>query len=299
MSGTEIDLQLAYFGRGLSKERLTAINAALPDTRAFRLAALTFNPSFIAMECAPGSGRERLPTAAICLQDVAHALSEARYAEAQASLALEVWRLPGGSLRVAIAQAQYYCADAAHRLYAAGEHIATAILCIRDLDEKALNPGKVERAVSLQARLARHLKTMRPSDPITAAVLKLGATQAWRRSIEYRGDWVHDQAPILDGIGQLFDRHATRWHTMRGPDGAEIGHQLSVGGGDPSESTIDAVLSDAVAATAAFLELTAVVVEEYVTTLAAIGVRVNIPRGQTSITIFSAADDTPDDATAD
>jgi hypothetical protein len=299
MSTIDADLELAYFGRGLSRERLTAINAALPDTRSFRLATLTFNPSFIAMECPPGSGRERIPIAAICLQDAAHALSEARYAEAQASVALEVWRFTGGSLRIAIAQAQYYCADAAHRLYAAGEHIATAILCIRDLDAKALNPGKVERAVSLQARLARHLKTTRPSDPITAAVVKLGATEAWRRSIEYRGDWVHDQAPILEGVGQSFDRHAKRWQTMHGADGAEIGHQLSVGGGDPSENTIETVLSDAVDATAAFLELTGVVVEEYVAALATIGVRVNLAQGQTSVTIFSAADDAPDDATAD
>lgn len=138
MSSIDDELELAYFGRGLTRERLTAINGTLPDTRAFRHATWTFDPNFIAMECPPRSGRERIPTAAICLQDAAHALSEARYAEAQASVGLEIWRSPGGNDRVGVAQAQYYCADATHRLYAAGEHIAAAILHIRDLDRKDL-----------------------------------------------------------------------------------------------------------------------------------------------------------------
>ena len=58
-----------------------------------------------------------------------------------------------------------------------------------------------EKAVSLQTRLAKHLKTMRPTDPITTAALKLGATESWQQSIEYRGDWVDAQTPILEGIG--------------------------------------------------------------------------------------------------
>src|ERR1051325_1720109 len=131
MSSTiDSELEITYFGRGLPSGRLEEINATLPNTRAFRVATLTFDPSFIAMQCEPGSGREQTPVAAICLQDTAHALSEARYAEAQASIALELWRSFSGNERVAVAQAQYYCADATHRLYAAGEHTARAILCI-------------------------------------------------------------------------------------------------------------------------------------------------------------------------
>lgn len=112
MSTIDADLELAYFGRGISREQLVAINAKLPDTRAFRHATLALEPSFLAMECAPASGKERIPTAAICLRDTAHSLSEARYAEAQALLAVEIWNSPGGNARVGIAQAQYYCADA-------------------------------------------------------------------------------------------------------------------------------------------------------------------------------------------
>jgi hypothetical protein len=83
VSGIDAALELACFGRGLARERLTAINSTLPDTRAFRLATLTLEPGFIATQCPPDSGLERIPTAAICLRDVAHSLSEARYAEAK------------------------------------------------------------------------------------------------------------------------------------------------------------------------------------------------------------------------
>jgi hypothetical protein len=49
--------------------------------------------------------------------------------------------------------------------------------------------------------------------------------------------------------------------------------------GDPSETTVESVLSDSIAATTLFLELAAVVLEEYVTSLEGIGIRVNLSAG--------------------
>lgn len=289
-------LELAYFGRGLAADRLAAINGTLPDTRAFRVATLTLEPNFIATQCPPGSGLDRLPTAAICLQDTALSLSEARYAEAQASISLEIWRSPGASNRVGVAQAQYYSADATHRLYAAGEHLAEAILCLRGLEKSTLNAGRKDKAVSLQARVAKHLRAERPDDPITVAVVTLGEMEEWQRSAQYRGDSVHDQAPILEGIGNTFDRKVARWRPFYGTDGTLRGHQVSVGGGDPHETTADDVLSNAIAATNGLLEVAALVLDEYVATLQKIGVTVTLSAGRTSVTIFSPADDAPEEA---
>lgn len=148
----------------------------------------------------------------------------------------------------------------------------------------------------MQARLARHLRAKRPDDPITVAVIGLGQTEAWQRSIEYRGDWVHDQAPMVEGIGHSFDRNALRWKPLQNVHGAPVGHQLNVGGGDPHSTTIGSILADAIEATAAFLKLAAVVLEEYIALLRGIGVHVTPSRGATSITVFSAADEAPEDA---
>jgi hypothetical protein len=54
LSSIDEELELAYFGRGLTRERLRAINATLQETRAFRHATWALDPNFIAMECAPG-----------------------------------------------------------------------------------------------------------------------------------------------------------------------------------------------------------------------------------------------------
>jgi hypothetical protein len=78
--------------------------------------------------------------------------------------------------------------------------------------------------------------------------------------------------------------------------GAPVGHQLNVSGDDPHSTTIGSILADAIEATTAFLKLAAVVLDEYIALLRGIGVQVNPSRGATSITVFSAADEAPEDA---
>ncbi len=287
MAALDPETELAYFGRGLTRAELERINDRLPDTRAFRHSVLDYHPDVLAMCCPPGSGREDLPQAGVCLQDTSIALGEARYALAQAAVGLAVWRRDARNEKTAVVQAQFYVANAAHRLYSAGEHIAAAILYLLGLTEANLRAAASRgHRISRQARLARYLKKERPGHPITTAVLDLSDCPEWFAALEYRSDSVHNQPPRVEGVGS-FNRDGPRWKETRSSDGTVTGHQVSLGGNDPADTTVDAILANGVIAATAFLRFADSIVSCFDRELSMLGVNVSHDKGRVTVNLPS------------
>ena len=83
MTRIDPELEIASFGRGVTKDRFAAINAVLAD---WAFGRRHFDGRQPLAQCPLESRKEGMPTSAIC-QDAAHTEPEARYAAALALLA--------------------------------------------------------------------------------------------------------------------------------------------------------------------------------------------------------------------
>ena len=145
----------------LDKETSARVEKKLPNVVDVRTASLYLQPDLISMGFPTGS---TIPIASVCLQDATSALEEARYALFEA-LAHIVWhreKCEPPNETFAVFFGKFYADDAALRIYAAGEHLANAIINMLEItkevsDFKRSKPAKRKNVVSQQAIVGNYL----------------------------------------------------------------------------------------------------------------------------------------------
>jgi hypothetical protein len=207
----------------LGKKILKEIANQLPDIKQLNRDILSCTPEVISFRFPPDSS---VPVASVCLHDAFDALADARYAFHEI-LAHRAWYLEKRETPIegtAVLFTRFYADDVALRLYAAGEHLANAIIDMMEIKKRSLIPYKKKR-ISKQIIVWEYIKREKPAHAITQAVKKLAQSKEWRATLKYRNDWVHGKPPIIKGLGIQYERRK-RW---------EIGENyigLSGGGGD-------------------------------------------------------------------
>ena len=187
-----------------------------------------------------------IPVASVCLLDALRTMAAARYAlfegYAHGIYYREVTSPP--EEMQAVWFQQFYVQDAAHRLYGAAEDIAEALILMLEISPVRLRTLK-RRAVSQQRAVGELLLKEHAGLAITASIKTLTESAAWTAVMRYRGRLVHEQAPLVGGLG-IVHRRQRRWRKT--PNG---GRYLTFGGGDPPEfdiATLMATCGDALGA---------------------------------------------------
>lgn len=244
----------------LDKVTGNRIAAELPDIIELRKTTLRLQPDFISFSYPPES---RIPIAAVCLQDVTSTLQEVRHALFEA-LAYILWyreRTEPPNNHLAVFYGRFYVDDVALRLYAAGEHLAEAIVCMLEIDRERLRKyrktGRPDNQGSQQSAVGKFLQAEMPAHPITKAVSVLIASKEWLPTIKYRDIWVHSKPPIIEGMGISYERR-NRLHV------SDSGVWVSFGGGDAPEYTLDQLIALVRPAAIQFTDAVSAVVEYYI-----------------------------------
>jgi ribosomal protein S13 len=223
----------------LDKETSARVEKELPEVVDVRTASLYLQPDPISMGFPTGS---TIPIASVCLQDATSALMEARYALFEA-IAHLVWyreKCEPPNETLAVFFGKFYADDAALRIYAAGEHLANAIINMLEIkkevsDFKRLKLAKSRNVVSKQALVGIYLIENYPDHEITKAIRRLKESMDWKKTRTYRDDWVHGKPPIISGMGIEYER---RNRLIVSAD--SIG--VSVGGGDEPHYSVEDLL---------------------------------------------------------
>lgn len=236
------------------------IASELPDVIEIRKATLQLQPDFISLQYPPGS---RIPIASVCLQDVTSTLEEVRHALFEA-LAYILWyreRNDPPNDHLAVFFGRFYLDDAALRLYAAGEHLAEAIVCMLEIDKDGLRKyrktGRPDDLGSQQSALGKFLKAEMSAHPITKAISELINSTEWLPTIKYRDVWVHRKPPIVEGMGISYERR----NRLKVSD---TGVWVSLGGGDAPEYTVDQLIALVRPAALQFTQTATQVIEYYI-----------------------------------
>jgi hypothetical protein len=207
----------------LGKKLLKEIAKQLPDIKQLNRDILSYTPELVSFRFPSDS---TIPVASVCLHDAFYMLADARYAFHEI-LAHRAWYLEKRetpSERTAIHFTRFYADDVALRLYAAGEHLANAIIDMLEIKKQNLVMYKKKR-ISRQIIVWEYLKREESMHVITQAVKKLAHSKEWVATLNYRNDWVHGKPPIIKGLGIQYERRK-RWEISD----KHIG--LSFGGGD-------------------------------------------------------------------
>lgn len=207
----------------LGKKILKEIANQLPDIRQRNMYILTCTPEVVSFRFPPDSA---VPVASVCLHDTFDTLADAMDAFHEI-LAHRAWYLEKRKTpieRTAIHSTRFYADDVALRLYAAGEHLANAIIDMLEIKQSGLTPY-VKKRISKQIIVWEYLKREEPTHAITQAVKKLAQSEEWLATLNYRNNWVHGKPPIIKGLGIQYERRK-RWEISD----KYIG--LSFGGGD-------------------------------------------------------------------
>lgn len=235
---------------------LAKIEAELPEMITLYKLGLPVSPFIPSVAFEPESS---VPVATICLNDVCTILNEARVAIIEARANLVWYRECSPSKRkevTAVWCARFYVGDAAFRLYAAGEHLAAAIVTMLEIDEQELKNYTSDRNTSAQSKVGKLMLHLRPDHPISHAIMRLQESPEWSETIGYRNNYVHEQPPTLEGVGVVYKR-GKRWKKL------EDSHVLSFGGWDEPEYSIDDLLRTVTSAFSQFRETLVVVADSY------------------------------------
>ncbi|MFH1312082.1 MAG: hypothetical protein ABIJ00_02540 [Candidatus Eisenbacteria bacterium] len=220
----------------LSEAELDGITARLPDVGLFQRQTSDLSPDIISvnMILAEGHPDSPLPEAAPCFINLGNALWASGYALYQC-LAHGIYARGQPSPHPEIEARffeRHYADDVALRLYSGGEYLAGAIVHMLDITRRDLKQFR-GRGRSQLDRVAGFLAEHKQGHPVTAAVSILTTIADWQDAVRYRNMWVHDQPPLIEGLGVQF-RRGKRWKTS--PDGSRI---LPLTGGDPPHYTIE------------------------------------------------------------
>ncbi len=243
----------------LDDSTAAAITARLPDLRNLQDLVLCLWPDLISTQFNYAS---TVPIAAVCLQDAIKVLAQVWYALYEA-FAHQAWyreKGPEPNERTAVFFARFYVDDAALRLYAAAEHSANGIIAMLELTDEKLSPYRGSR-VSQASVLGHFLRQEVPNHPIAKAIYELASSDEWKKVMDYRNRWVHEQPPSIDGLGVVWTRYK-RWKPVEGARTPQ--HSLGIGIGDEPEYTVDELLNLIQPALFGFTKLMSVVVEFYI-----------------------------------
>lgn len=240
----------------IDKETYTQANQKLPDIDQLEKQILQLSPDFISINIEPDSD---LPVAAACFRDIGTTLAEARYALLE-SLAHKIWyrekTAPPNELN-AVFFGRFYADDAALRLYSVAEHLTKAVVYILNIDD---NKIKANRSGSRFGTIRKILLKEKPKHPITRAIDALYKSKEWKSTVKYRDSWVHQQPPIIKGLGVVFKRER-RWKR------SETGKSYTLGvgsGGDKAQYSIDDLLCFICPALSRFIDTLTTVLGFYI-----------------------------------
>jgi len=252
----------------IDKETYTQADQKLPDIDQLKEQIRCLASDFISMNFEHDSN---LPVAAACFQDIRTTLCETRYALLE-SLAHKTWYLektnPPNEL-AAVFFSRFYADDAALRLYAAAEHLAKAVVYILNIDDNKIKSNR-SGSGSRFGTVRKILLQEQPEHPITDAIDTLYKSEEWKSTIDYRDSWVHQQPPLVEGLGVVFKREH-RWKR------SETGKSYTLGvgsGGDKAQYSIDDLLGFICPALSQFIDKLKIVVEFYIAELSRKGITI-------------------------
>jgi len=108
-----------------------------------------------------------------------------------------------------------------------------------------------------------------PTEAVTRAVWSLGQAESWRKAMQWRNRWVHEQS-LVRGLGIVYNREK-RWRSYTDADGTR-GVELGFGGGDMPDHSVDDVVAFVVLAFEGFLRILDEVVTSYLNILSKAGI---------------------------
>lgn len=226
----------------ISPEKLLKIRANLPNAAEVQ-GRLLLPVDFMAQAAGP---RSKVGIAAVSLRDASEVACEAVYALEEAYTHVTYYReeCPDApNEATAVFLGKFYADDVALRLYAAGEHVANFIIAFLNIKETDLAPYR-EKYTSLQATVGNYMFKQNSAHEIASALKGLLAEKRWYKTIQYRNTWVHEQPPIIEGLGIVYKRKDAVWSARR-----------FLGGGDPPDYSIDSLLDMVTAASHALVNL--------------------------------------------
>jgi len=246
----------------IDKETYQLAAQKLPNIDLLKRKIIFLDPDWISLKFKSDSN---FPVASVCFQDANRTLSESWYALLE-SFAHKIWffekSAPPDEI-TGIFFARYYADDVALRLYSAAEHLAKAIVYILNVDDESI---KKNRAGSRFGSVRKFLAENESSHIISQTIEKLYLSDNWKKTIAYRDSWVHNQPPIIDGLGTVFQRKR-RWHKTE-----DNMSTLGIGAGDEAQYSIDDLLDIIHPALKDYAEALNVTVDFYIQELEKTGI---------------------------
>ena len=249
----------------LDDETIERISKELPELESLGMAVMKLSPDFISIKYPAESN---IPVTAVCLQDTLNSLLQARIGLNECFQHM-IWyreKCTPPNEELAVIFMRFYIDGIVSQLYAAGEHLANAIICMLEITDGELEKYRTHR-FSQQSILGHYLANEQANNPITKAVLSLAKSKEWEKSMSYRGNWVHEQPPTVSGLGPVYKRRR-RW--VQSEDGKSF--KLGIGSGDDAEYSIDEVLKFVQPATLQFVDLFNQVVDIYLDVISKRGI---------------------------
>jgi hypothetical protein len=265
----------------ISESAAAEIKAKLPDLHKISK-CLLFDSLVIARQAGPNSS---LDIAATCYRD-AYVLAVDSHSALDRAYRSLVWfreEDPEGPHDFsAVHWAKYYADDVALRLYASAEHIGAFIahylpIPRNELSEfkKKLNKKDKVTVSSTQAVVGQYMIKNCPGHKITSAINKLREDLDWKGMRNYRDRWVHKQAPLLEGMGDQYERKP-RW-----VDGKHFNRDAWLTGDKPS-LTIEALLEIITKAFIAYEKCLSELFDVLLAAIESLGIGINFDRNRIS-----------------
>lgn len=241
----------------LDRGTLNSLSTNVPDIDKLFELIKPLAPDFISSRFPHDSA---VPVASVCLQDVYDVLWEARYGlfEVFAHRVAYIEKKDEPNPYAATLFGRYYATDAALRLYSAAAHLHAAVVAMFGISSRELKPRKRIRYASPLSKLKHYLLEHQPDHIVTRAINELECDTTWQQTIDYRNSWVHEQPPILKGLGTAWKRRK-RWEVD-----TEHGQQiLGIGTGDAADYSLDDLIDFVQPALFKFAETVRIVIEYY------------------------------------
>jgi hypothetical protein len=254
----------------IDKETYKRAYQELPDTNRLRRRIACLSPDFISSKYEPKS---IFPVASVCFQDASRVLSESLYAMHE-SLAYKIWnqeKKEGYTDITRIYFSKFYADDTALRLYSAAEHLAKAVICIFEIPDSELISSKARSRLN---KVREILTKEEPTHKITTEINKLYDFNEWKQTIRYRNEWVHQQPPLVEGLGISFQRKL-RWVYSK----ADKNYKLAIGKGDEAKYSIDDLHGFIFPALIQFIDTMTQISEFYISELVKKGFSLNEEQG--------------------
>jgi len=241
----------------LSEEKYREIDSKLP-LRIFELQRRVLHPNIDLLLAASihtslknkKSPETKIDLAAVCLRDSVDVTCDVVYALRKANENL-IWyreQHPEAPLEIEACRfAKFYADDAALRLYAAAEHIANFIVYFLDISDDDIKDYRKNNA-SIASTVGKYMNATFPSHDISQCVNELLKKDSWRKTMKYRNHWVHEQPPLMEGQGIVYERRSRLQKT-------ENGYSVGITLGDKPKFTIDSLLTMVTNATNDFVYL--------------------------------------------